>query len=271
MAGWERRLDAAGMHGRGLRDDYSLAGRVFARRILAHYAAVRLLVAPALQPHLIAAYAFLARTDGLADQGPVHERLPRWRDWADQVASGLDSGHAQDPVLRAFLHTVSVRQSPHHWVHTYLKATDEELHFTGHATEADFQRYVDNLALPALMLMEDLQHEGGGDAVFRSRCRSFAEGLQRLDFLADLTEDLGGGRLYLPQDQAGPDGLTAPARLHRAEFPAVAAGPAGAGRASAVPCRARRCLHHPPHRRIRPRKPLSVLLRERRIVKAGPS
>ncbi|QEV67187.1 phytoene/squalene synthetase [Streptomyces chartreusis] len=208
VVGRERRLVAAGVHGRALRDDYSLAGRVFARRILPHYAAVRLLVAPALQPHLIAAYAFLARTDDLADQGPLHERLPRWRAWAEQVASGLDSGHAQDPVLRAFLHTVSVRQLPHHWVHTYLKATDEELHFTGHATEADFQRYVDNLALPALMLMEDLQHEGGGDAVFRSRCRSFAEGLQRLDFLADLTEDLGEGRLYLPQEDLDRFGVT---------------------------------------------------------------
>ncbi|MEU6377203.1 squalene/phytoene synthase family protein [Streptomyces sp. NPDC046909] len=191
-----------------LRDDYSVAARVFARRILAHYAVVRLLVAPALQPHLIAAYAFLARTDDLADQGPLHERLPRWRAWSEQVTAGLDSGQAQDPVLRAFLHTVSVRQLPHHWVHTYLKATDEELHFTGHATEADFQRYVDHLALPALMLIEDLQHEGGGDADFRSRCRSFAEGLQRLDFLTDLTEDLGEGRLYLPQEDLDRFGVT---------------------------------------------------------------
>ncbi|MFH8700922.1 hypothetical protein [Streptomyces chartreusis] len=46
MAGRERRLVAAGVRGRGLGDDYSVAGRVFARRILAHYAVVRLLVAP---------------------------------------------------------------------------------------------------------------------------------------------------------------------------------------------------------------------------------
>lgn len=208
VSSWDRRLMAAGVQDRVLRDDYSVAARVFARRILAHYAVVRLLVAPALQPHLIAAYAFLARTDDLADEGPLHERLPRWRAWSEQVTSGLDSGRAEDPVLRAFLHTVSVRQLPHHWVHTYLKATDEELHFTGHATEADFQRYVDNLALPALMLIEDLQHEGGGDALFRSRCRSFAEGLQRLDFLADLSEDLGEGRLYLPQEDLDRFGVT---------------------------------------------------------------
>lgn len=205
---WDRRLVAAGVLDRGLRADYTTAARVFARRILAHYAAVRLLVAPALHPHVVAAYAFLARTDDLADQGPLQERLPRWDSWAHQVTAGLESGHADDPVLRAFLHTVAVRRLPHHWVHTYLKATTEELHFTGHATEADFQRYVDNLALPALMLIEDLQYEGGGDEVFRSRCRSFAEGLQRLDFLTDLTDDLTEGRLYLPQEDLDRFGVT---------------------------------------------------------------
>lgn len=205
---WDRRLTAAGVRDRALRADYSTAARVFARRILAHYAAVRLLVAPALHPHVVAAYAFLARTDDLADQGPLHERLPCWRAWAEQVTVGLESGRADDPVLRAFLHTVAARRLPHHWVHTYLKATTEELHFTGHATEADFQRYVDNLALPALMLIEDLQYEGGGDEVFRSRCRSFAEGLQRLDFLTDLTDDLAEGRLYLPQEDLDRLGVT---------------------------------------------------------------
>ncbi|MDN3025921.1 squalene/phytoene synthase family protein [Streptomyces sp. S.PB5] len=208
MPSRDRRLMAAGVQERALRDDYSFAARVFARRVLAHYAVVRLLVAPQLQPHLIAAYAFLARTDDLADQGPLEQRLPRWRAWSEQVGAGLESGRAEDPVLRAFLHTVSVRQLPHHWVLAYLKATDEELHFTGHATEADFQHYVDTLALPALMLVEDLQHEGGGDEVFRSRCRSFAEGLQRLDFLTDLTEDLGEGRLYLPQEHLDRFGVT---------------------------------------------------------------
>jgi len=205
---WDRRLTAAGVRDRALRADYSTAARVFARRILAHYAAVRLLVTPALHPHVVASYAFLARTDDLADQGPLEERLPRWHAWAEQVTAGLRSGQADDPVLRAFLHTVAVRRLPHHWVHTYLKATTEELHFTGHATEADFQRYVDHLALPALMLIEDLQHEGGGDESFRSRCRSFAEGLQRLDFLTDLTDDLKEGRLYLPQEDLDRSGVT---------------------------------------------------------------
>ncbi|MEU6350787.1 squalene/phytoene synthase family protein [Streptomyces sp. NPDC047072] len=204
-----------------LRADYSVAARVFARRILAHYAVVRLLVAPSLRPHLVAAYAFLARTDDLADQGPLHERLPRWRAWVRQVGEGLDGGRAEDPVLRAFLHTVAVRRLPHHWVRSYLDATAEELHFTGFATEADFQRYVDRLALPALMLVEDLQFEGGGDEQFRSGCRSLAEGLQRLDFLTDLKEDLAEGRLYLPQEDLERLGVTRAALEEGQDSPAV--------------------------------------------------
>lgn len=204
------------MHDGALHADYAIAARVFARRIVAHYAVVRLLVAPALQPHLVAAYAFLARTDDLADQGPLHERLPRWHAWSEQVTEGLETGRAKDPVLRAFLHTVSVRELPHHWVHTYLKGTEDELRFTGHDTEADFQRYIDRLALPALMVLEDLQHRGGGDELFRSRCRLFAEGLQRLDFVTDLTEDLAEGRLYLPLEDLDRFGVTR-AELERGE------------------------------------------------------
>jgi phytoene synthase len=120
---------------------------------------------------VVASYAFLARTDDLADQGPLRERLTRWQAWSEQVTVGLESGQADDPVLRAFLHTVAARRLPHHWVHTYLKATTEEPHF-------------------------------------RCRCRSFAEGLQRLDFLTDLTDDLTEGRRYLPQGELDRFGVT---------------------------------------------------------------
>jgi phytoene synthase len=70
-------------------------------------------------------------------------------------------------------------------VHTYLKATTEELHF-------------------------------------RSRCRSFAEGLQRLDFLTDLTDDLTEGRLYLPQEDLDRFGVTRADLEQGQDTPAVA-------------------------------------------------
>jgi phytoene synthase len=72
------------------------------------------------------------------------------------------------------------------------------------------------------MLIEDLQYEGGGDEVFRSRCRSFAEGLQRLDFLTDLTDDLTEGRLYLPQEDLDRFGVTRADLEQGQDTPAVA-------------------------------------------------
>jgi phytoene synthase len=168
------------------------------RREPAGYLAVRLLAPASFQPHVLAAYAFASFTDDICDRGTVQERTRRYEAWAEQVRAALSSGSARHPLLRAFLHTASAREMPLRWVDSYLTGARIDLDFAGFPTEADYQRYVEQLSWPFLMITSGLVHPGGGSAEFAAACRLFADAGQRTDILTDLAEDLRDGRLYLP-------------------------------------------------------------------------
>ncbi|MFC8194959.1 squalene/phytoene synthase family protein [Streptomyces sp. NPDC057298] len=198
MRTWRRSLEAAGVHQGVLRDDYTKVARFMWRREPAGYLAVRLMVPVAHQPHALAGYAFASFTDDICDRGTVLERTRRYDAWDAQVRTALDTGSAGHPLLRAFLHTAAARELPRRWVDSYLDGARIDLDFPGFATEADYQRYVEQLTWPFLMITSGLAHHGGGSAEFAAGCRLFADAAQRTDILTDLSEDLRGGRLYLP-------------------------------------------------------------------------
>ncbi|PSM40407.1 hypothetical protein C6Y14_27405 [Streptomyces dioscori] len=198
MRTWRRSLEAAEVSQGGLRDDYMKVARFMRRREPAGYLAVRLMVPADHQPHVLAGYAFASYTDDVCDRGTVEERTRRYDAWDAQVRTALDSGHAEHPLLRAFLNTAAARELPRRWVDSYLEGARIDLDFPGFATEADYQRYVEQLTWPFLMITSGLAHQGGGSAEFAAACRLFADAAQRTDILTDLHEDLRGGRLYLP-------------------------------------------------------------------------
>ncbi|KAA0939259.1 squalene/phytoene synthase family protein [Streptomyces apricus] len=208
MRTWRRSLEAAGVSQGALRGDYGEVARFMRRREPAGYLAVRLLVPAAHQPHALAGYAFASYTDDLCDRGTVQERVLRYDDWSAQVRTALASGGAGHPLLRAFLHTAADRGLPHRWIESYLDGARIDLDFTGFATEDDYQRYVERLTWPFLMITTGLAHQGGGSAEFAAGCRLFADAAQRTDFLTDLSEDLRDGRLYLPASDLERHGVT---------------------------------------------------------------
>ncbi|MFJ2262200.1 squalene/phytoene synthase family protein [Streptomyces sp. NPDC087844] len=198
MRTWRKSLEAAGVSHGTLRDDYMKAARFMRRREPAGYLAVRLMVPADHQPHVLAGYAFASYTDDVCDRGTVGERTRRYDAWDAQVRTALGSGTAEHPLLRAFLHTAASRELPRRWVDSYLDGARIDLDFPGFATEADYQRYVEQLTWPFLMITSGLAHQGGGSAEFAAACRLFADAAQRTDILTDLHEDLREGRLYLP-------------------------------------------------------------------------
>ncbi len=209
--------------------------RFMQRREPAGYLAVRLLVPASHQPHVLAGYAFASFTDDVCDRGTVQERTRRYDVWAEQVRAALSSGSARHPLLRAFLHTASARELPRHWVDSYLDGARIDLDFSGFATEADYQRYVEQLTWPFLMITSGLAHAGGGSAEFAAGCRLFADAAQRTDILTDLAEDLRGGRLYLPVSDLDQYGITRSDLEKGRDLPGVRAlisATAGAARAT---------------------------------------
>ncbi|MFI1258210.1 phytoene/squalene synthase family protein [Streptomyces netropsis] len=210
MHTWDRTLTAAGIGDPRLRADYTRQrDRVSAYRRHA-YVAVRLLLPPALVPHVIAATAFMHHTDTLLDASPGGTRTEdSCVVWEKRVREGLATGTSGDPVLRPLLHTVSVHPRLRGHVEDFLAGAPVDRDFTGFSDEADYQRYVDAYSLPAFMLIACLLLSPDADAgLSHGLCRAYIDGSQRLDFVNDLAEDLRDGRLTLPDDALAHHGVS---------------------------------------------------------------
>ncbi|WP_171169122.1 squalene/phytoene synthase family protein [Streptomyces sp. I05A-00742] len=204
---WDRALTTAGIRDPRLRDAYTRQRAVVAGYRRHAYLAVRLLLPPALVPHVIAATAFMHHTDGLLDRGPdVGEAWPAWEAEVRAGLAGTDSGH---PVLGPLLHSVAAHPQLRGHVTDFLAGAPLERDTTGFATEADYQEYVDAYALPAFMMIAGLLLAPEADAdASREVCRRYIDGSQRLDFVNDLAEDLRDGRLGLPEETLARYGVT---------------------------------------------------------------
>lgn len=208
MATWPKTLDRAGITDPSLRRDYSEQRRLVARFARAEYTAVRLLLPAELVPDVIAATAFMHHSDNLIDQGPVGERIAALDGWEGRVRAALKSGEADEPLLRTLLDTIARHPRLRRYVEDFLAGAPLEVQTQGFASESDFQHYIDGYSLPAFMLIACLLDAGAPADAYLAGCRSFIEASQRLDFLNDLAEDLGDGRLGLPEELLTRHGLT---------------------------------------------------------------
>lgn len=198
MSAWSQSLDAAGIQDAELRRDYGAQRKSVARFRRASYLAARLLLPRAVLPHVVAATAVMHHGDNLLDTGAKPQRIAAWESWEQAIRKALDSGVSDDTLIRTLLHTTTAFPRLRAVVQEYLSTAAAELEFTGFATEAEYQAYVDAYSLPAFMLVASLLGPEHDDGAFRAGCRMFIDGSQRLDFVNDLAEDLAEGRLGIP-------------------------------------------------------------------------
>ena len=210
MIPFGRALDRAGITDREARRDYRTVARASLRRDPAHCLAVRMLVPAALQPHLLATYWFALATDAVADSGPPAGRRERFDRWSATVrqalnaAPGVSAAPAPDPGwgggdprLAAFARTVTERGLPTEWIHCFLTGMRQDTGCTTLRGEEEFERYVDRISLPYLLLLLGV-HPGCREPRQLPGYRLLAAACQRVDFLADLAEDSGADRAGLP-------------------------------------------------------------------------
>ncbi|MEE1836319.1 squalene/phytoene synthase family protein [Streptomyces sp. SP17KL33] len=200
MSVWKRSLDAAGVREPGLRKNYDEQRELVARARRTSYLAARLLLPRRLLPHVVVATAVMHHGDDLLDTGPKPQRVAAWAAWEQEVRKALDTRTSDDPLIRALLHTTAAYPRLRETVQEYLSTATTDLEFTGFATEADYQAYVDAYSLPAFMLIASLLGPESDDGRYRAACRTLMEGSQRLDFVNDLAEDLPEGRLGIPAE-----------------------------------------------------------------------
>ncbi|MEU6255505.1 squalene/phytoene synthase family protein [Streptomyces sp. NPDC047043] len=199
MNTWRRSLNAAGIREPELRRDYSNGRRLVARFRRSSYLAARLLLPPSVLPHVVAATAVMHHGDNLLDTGPKPQRIAAWASWERQLRKALETGVADDPLIRALLHTVAAYPRLRQAVEEYLSTAAAELEFTGFDSEADYQAYIDAYSLPGFMLLAVLLGpEEDDDGRYRAMCRTLIDGSQRLDFVNDLAEDTAEGWPGIP-------------------------------------------------------------------------
>ncbi|MGW1173604.1 phytoene/squalene synthase family protein [Kitasatospora sp. NPDC002543] len=223
MGRWERALDAAGIREAGLRADYGRQRELVARYKREVALATELLLPAPMVPHVIAAAAFMHRTDTLLDSGPLAERRAASAHWQRKVADSLAAGRTDDPELRPLLHSAGAHPVLRDRVPDFLAAAGADLDFTGFATEEDYQAYVDGYSLPAFMVVAALIGPDGDQGDYRAACRTFIDGSQRLDFVNDLAEDLADGRLTVPVQTLAEHGVTRADLERGRDLPAVRA------------------------------------------------
>ncbi|MEU6145987.1 squalene/phytoene synthase family protein [Streptomyces sp. NPDC047081] len=206
---WGRSLTAAGIREPRLRDDYSQGRRLVSRFRRSSYLAARLLLPPETLPHVVAATAFMHHGDNLLDTGPKQQRIEAWASWEQRVRKALAQGAADEPLIRALLHTITAYPRLHGTVEEYLATAHTDLDFTGFTSEADYQSYVDSYSLPSFMLLATLLGpERDDDGRYRAMCRTLMAGSQRLDFVNDLAEDTAEGRPGIPSETLARFSLT---------------------------------------------------------------
>lgn len=203
MSRWSTALDQCGISDPALRRDYGLQRAAVRRFAAAEYLSVRLLLPPRLHPSVVAAVAFMHETDERIDSGETSARQAALHSWDEQVTAALKQpGSAEQPLLRALADTARRHPFMAARVRDFLDGAPTEVAWSGFDTEAEFQAYVDSYCLPALMLTASLlELAPSADALtFRDGCRTLIEAMQRIDFLADLSEDAAEGRVGVPRD-----------------------------------------------------------------------
>ncbi|MGF1431580.1 phytoene/squalene synthase family protein [Kitasatospora sp. LaBMicrA B282] len=223
MSRWARALDAAGIDEPRLRAEYGQLREQVTRYKREVTLAAGLLLPAELVPHVIAAAAFMHRTDTLLDSGPVGERKAAFARWEQQVGAALAAGATEEPELRPLLHSVGSHPVLGERVRAFLATATADLDFTGFATEDDYQRYLDEYSLPGFLVVAALLGPSGDQRAYAAGCRTYIDASQRLDFVNDLAEDLADGRLTLPQQALAAHGVTREDLAQARPLPAVRA------------------------------------------------
>ena len=184
---------------------YERCRRLHRRHGRTYYLATRLLPAWKRR-HVHALYAFTRYADEIVDApGPLtlSDRADRLAAWS----AALSAPDRDDPLLPAVLHTVRVFDIDPADLRIFLDSMAMDLTVTGYATYDDLLRYMAGSAAAIGTMM--LPILGTVDrAAAREPARELGLAFQLTNFIRDVAEDLGRGRVYLPAEDLAAFGVT---------------------------------------------------------------
>jgi 15-cis-phytoene synthase len=180
-----------------------------------------LMLPPAKRPYIDALYANVRMLDQIVDDPGMPEAATKQARLDARISAyelALEQGDCADPVLRATAHTALTWDIPVEHFRAFNDTMRSDLTVTDYATYDDLLTYMYGAAaLVGLQMIPILEaRDASADAAAHVADRSVALGyaLQLTNILRDIDEDLGRGRLYLPQEDLEKFGVT------RADFEA---------------------------------------------------
>ncbi len=203
-----------------LATSYELCRRMNAAHGRTYYFATRFLPG-STQRHVHALYGFARYADDLVDHMDLDWDAGRRREaleaWSQEFLAGLKTGHTDEPVLVAVLHTVQELGIRHDDLHAFLDSMAMDLEITRYPTYDDLSHYVyGSAAVIGSMMLPVL---GATHPQARERAMDLGVAFQLTNFLRDVAEDWDRGRIYLPLEDLDRFGVT------EADFHARQVGP----------------------------------------------
>ena len=175
-----------------------------------YYRATTLLAADQ-RPHVHALYAFTRLADDIVDDGlPTAEASRRLAEWRTALLAALAGEPTENPVLPAVAHTVRTLDIAFSDIDLFLRSMAMDLTVTRYRAYADLLGYMEgSSAVIGTLMLPVLGVVPGSDLTMVGRCaQELGYGFQLTNFVRDVAEDLGRGRVYLPQEDLDRFGVT---------------------------------------------------------------
>jgi len=153
-----------------------------------------------------AVYAICRLSDEAVDSGDGAGRENKLKKLEEKISGAYSGGQTEDPLLTAFSHTLKRYQIPKEYFDALIRGMRMDLEFKRYPDFPSLSGYCYNVAGVVGLIM--LKVFGYKDIRAEGYAVKLGIAMQLTNILRDIKEDLGRGRIYLPQDEISRFGIS---------------------------------------------------------------
>ncbi|NLX49789.1 MAG: phytoene/squalene synthase family protein [Methanospirillum sp.] len=157
---------------------------------------------PSVKADVFTLYSFVRTADDLVDSVP--QRETEFHAFVRDYRAVLGATSSGDPVIDGFVDLQRRCGFEQAWVDAFLRSMEMDLSVREYRTMNDLRGYLHGSAEVVGLMMSRLM--GLDDASHPAACR-LGRAMQYINFVRDIAEDAGMGRIYMPREELDRFGL----------------------------------------------------------------